>query len=67
MNLWRVTRRVLVHAEEIDDSSFGEVMRKDSEVRPKYFEMKHIFWVKVSYYLFIYCKQASKQASQELN
>ena len=31
------------------DSSLGEVMQKDSQTRPKYFDMKHIFWVKVSY------------------
>lgn len=54
MNLWRVTRRVLLHAEDSDfiNSSLGDIMQKDSEARPKYFEMKHIFWVKVSLFIF---------------
>ncbi|GMG50586.1 unnamed protein product [Aspergillus oryzae var. brunneus] len=49
MNLWRVTRRMLVQADDADfmNSSFGQVMQKDSEARPKYFDMEHVFWVKV--------------------
>ncbi|GAB1200769.1 hypothetical protein APSETT444_010148 [Aspergillus pseudonomiae] len=48
MNLWRVTRRMLVQADDADfmNSSFGQVMQKDSETRPKYFDMEHVFWVK---------------------
>lgn len=60
MNLWRVTRRMLVQADEREvlGSSWGQVMQKDSETRPKYFEMEHVFWVKVfsfllSYYYFL--------------
>ncbi|KAB8213922.1 hypothetical protein BDV33DRAFT_183735 [Aspergillus novoparasiticus] len=50
MNLWRVTRRMLVQADDADfmNSSFGQVMQKDSEARPKYFDMEHVFWVKLS-------------------
>ena len=49
MNLWRVTRRMLVQAEETEflSSSFEQIMQKDCEARPKYFEMEHVFWVKV--------------------
>jgi hypothetical protein len=49
MNLWRVTRRMLVQADDADfmNSSFGQIMQKDSETRPKYFDMEHVFWVKV--------------------
>lgn len=51
MNLWRVTRRILVQADDAEFlvSSFGEIMKKDFETRPKYFEMEHVFWVKVGY------------------
>ncbi|KAE8135600.1 hypothetical protein BDV38DRAFT_294493 [Aspergillus pseudotamarii] len=50
MNLWRVTRRMLVQADDAEfmNSSFGQVMQKDSETRPKYFDMEHVFWVKLS-------------------
>ncbi|KKK26436.1 hypothetical protein ARAM_004169 [Aspergillus rambellii] len=50
MNLWRVTRRMLVQADDIEflASSFGQVMQKDSETRSKYFDMEHVFWVKLS-------------------
>ncbi|KAF7592576.1 Set3 complex subunit with deacetylase activity, meiotic-specific repressor of sporulation proteins [Aspergillus hancockii] len=50
MNLWRVTRRMLVQADDADfmNSSFGQIMQKDSETRPKYFHMEHVFWVKLS-------------------
>ncbi|KAE8349435.1 hypothetical protein BDV28DRAFT_151891 [Aspergillus coremiiformis] len=49
-NLWRVTRRMLVQADDADfmSSSFGQVMQKDTETRPKYFDMEHVFWVKLS-------------------
>lgn len=49
-NLWRVTRRMLVQADETElmSSSFGQVMQKDCETRPKYFDMEHVFWVKLS-------------------
>ena len=55
MNLWRVTRRMLVQADEREvlGSSWGQVMQKDSETRPKYFEMEHVFWVKVFFYFFL--------------
>ena len=51
MNLWRVTRRVLVQAddEKFLGSSLGDIMQKDCETRPKYFGMDHVFWVKVSF------------------
>jgi Ankyrin repeats (3 copies) len=50
LNLWRVTRRILVQGDDIDVpcSSFGQVIQKDGETRPKYFGMEHIFWVKMS-------------------
>ncbi|OJJ47658.1 hypothetical protein ASPZODRAFT_158581 [Penicilliopsis zonata CBS 506.65] len=50
MNLWRVTRRVLVQADESEfhNSSFGEIMQKDCEARRKYLDMKTVFWVKLS-------------------
>ncbi|PYH79979.1 hypothetical protein BO82DRAFT_393517 [Aspergillus uvarum CBS 121591] len=49
-NLWRVTRRMLVQADEIEflSSSFGQIMQRDSEARPKYFDMEHVFWLKLS-------------------
>ncbi|EED20107.1 histone deacetylase complex subunit (Hos4), putative [Talaromyces stipitatus ATCC 10500] len=50
LNLWRVTRRILVQGDdmEVPCSSFGEVIQRDGETRPKYFGMEHIFWVKLS-------------------
>ncbi|KAI9931856.1 hos4 protein [Aspergillus wentii] len=50
INLWRVTRRMLVQADEAEfhNSSFGQVMQKDCETRPKYFDMEHVFWVRLS-------------------
>jgi hypothetical protein len=50
LNLWRVTRRILVQADDSDfmGSSFGQVILKDGETRPKYFDMEHVFWVRVS-------------------
>lgn len=50
LNLWRVTRRILVQGDdmEVPSSSFGEVIQRDGETRPKYFGMEHIFWVKLS-------------------
>ncbi|KAL2871112.1 putative histone deacetylase complex subunit (Hos4) [Aspergillus lucknowensis] len=50
MNLWRVTRRMLVQADDTEflTASFGQIMQKDGETRSKYFGMEHIFWVKLS-------------------
>ncbi|KAL2822529.1 hypothetical protein BJX63DRAFT_417593 [Aspergillus granulosus] len=50
MNLWRVTRRMLVQADDTEflTASFGQIMQKDSETRSKYFDMEHVFWVKLS-------------------
>ncbi|KAL2014671.1 hypothetical protein VTN00DRAFT_2196 [Thermoascus crustaceus] len=50
VNLWRVTRRILVQADDSDflNSSFAQVMQKDCETRPKYFDMEHVFWVRLS-------------------
>lgn len=50
MNLWRCTRRMLVHTDDpkYENASFGEVMQLDCETRPKYFEMEHVFWIRVS-------------------
>lgn len=50
LNLWRVTRRILVQGDDVEVpcSSFGEVIQRDGETRPKYFNMEHIFWVKLS-------------------
>lgn len=50
LNLWRVTRRILVQGDdtELPCSSFGEVIQRDGETRPKYFGMEHIFWVRLS-------------------
>ncbi|OXV06950.1 hypothetical protein Egran_05281, partial [Elaphomyces granulatus] len=52
-NLWRVTRRILVQADDSDffGSSMGQVMQKDCETRPKYFDMEHVFWVRLSDFL----------------
>jgi hypothetical protein len=49
-NLWRVTRRILVEADEINvlTTSYSDVMRRDTETRPKYSAMEYIFWVKLS-------------------
>lgn len=48
-NLWRVTRRMLVQVDDTEflDSSFRQVIQKDGETRPKYFDMD-VFWVRVS-------------------
>ncbi|KAL4953413.1 hypothetical protein BDW69DRAFT_184485 [Aspergillus filifer] len=50
MNLWRVTRRMLVQADDTEflTASFGQIMQKDSETRSKYFAMDRIFWIKLS-------------------
>ncbi|KAL2799312.1 hypothetical protein BJX66DRAFT_322205 [Aspergillus keveii] len=50
INLWRVTRRMLVQADDTEflTASFGQIMQKDSETRNKYFDMEHVFWVKLS-------------------
>ncbi|KAJ5934420.1 hypothetical protein N7466_003967 [Penicillium verhagenii] len=49
-NLWRCTRRHLVHTDDpkYRDASFGEIMRLDSETEPKYFAMEHVFWIRLS-------------------
>lgn len=47
LNLWRVTRRILLVDESEAPETFGQVIRKDEETRPKYFDMEHVFWVKV--------------------
>lgn len=50
LNLWRVTRRILVQGDDVDTpcSSFGQVIQRDGETRPKYFDMEHVFWVRLS-------------------
>ncbi|KAL3478730.1 hypothetical protein BJX99DRAFT_256145 [Aspergillus californicus] len=50
LNLWRVTRRMLVQADDTEflTASFGQIMQKDSETRSKYFDLEHVFWVKLS-------------------
>ncbi|KAJ6074731.1 uncharacterized protein N7446_002508 [Penicillium canescens] len=50
MNLWRVTRRMLTHAEEYGShgSTIGNIMQKDCDTRPKYFEMEHVFWIRLA-------------------
>lgn len=50
MNLWRCTRRMLVYTDDpkYHNASFGEIMQLDCETRPKYFEMEHVFWVRLS-------------------
>lgn len=50
LNLWRVTRRILVQTDDLEagDYSFGQVIQRDGETRPKYFDMEHVFWVKLS-------------------
>ncbi|CAL5867321.1 uncharacterized protein PFLUO_LOCUS1536 [Penicillium psychrofluorescens] len=50
MNLWRVTRRMLIQAGEPDfhDSSVGQILQKDCDTRSKYFDMEHVFWIRLS-------------------
>ncbi|KAJ5818739.1 hypothetical protein N7474_004330 [Penicillium riverlandense] len=50
MNLWRVTRRMLIQADEPDfhDSSVGQILQKDCDTRSKYFDMEHVFWIRLS-------------------
>lgn len=50
MNLWRVTRRMLIYTDDdgFQESSVGQVMQRDCDTRPKYFQMEHVFWVRVS-------------------
>ncbi|KAJ5654384.1 hypothetical protein N7490_001387 [Penicillium lividum] len=49
-NLWRCTRRHLVHTDDpkYRDASFGDIMQLDSETEPKYFGMEHVFWIRLS-------------------
>ncbi|KAL1971131.1 hypothetical protein VTN77DRAFT_82 [Rasamsonia byssochlamydoides] len=47
MNLWRVTRRILIQSDD-SEASFGQVIQKDGETRLKYFDMEHVFWVRLS-------------------
>ncbi|KAJ5894125.1 hypothetical protein N7495_005816 [Penicillium taxi] len=50
MNLWRCSRRMLVYTDDpkYSDASFGDIMQLNCETRPKYFEMEHIFWIRLS-------------------
>ncbi|KAJ5185206.1 hypothetical protein N7491_006923 [Penicillium cf. griseofulvum] len=50
VNLWRVTRRMLTHTDDLgfQSSSIGQIMQKDCDTRPKYFEMEHVFWIRLS-------------------
>ncbi|KAJ6138282.1 hypothetical protein N7471_004768 [Penicillium samsonianum] len=50
VNLWRVTRRMLTHTDDVgfQSSSIGQIMQKDCDTRPKYFEMEHVFWIRLS-------------------
>ena len=49
-NLWRCTRRMLVHTDDprYRNASFGEIMQLVDQTRPKYEEMEHVFWIRVS-------------------
>jgi hypothetical protein len=49
-NLWRCTRRMLVYTDDPvhRNATFGDVMKLDYETRPKYDEMEHVFWIRVS-------------------
>lgn len=53
MNLWRCTRRMLVYTDDpkYNHASFGDVMQLDCDTRPKYFEMEHVFWIRVSAFI----------------
>ncbi|KAJ6152755.1 hypothetical protein N7497_007074 [Penicillium chrysogenum] len=50
VNLWRVTRRMLTHTDDVgfQSSSIAQIMQKDCDTRPKYFEMEHVFWIRLS-------------------
>ncbi|KAJ5499920.1 hypothetical protein N7453_008971 [Penicillium expansum] len=50
VNLWRVTRRMLTHTDDVgfQSSSIGQIMQKDCDTRPKYFDMEHVFWIRLS-------------------
>lgn len=50
MDLWRVTRRMLNGTDDNGsmDSSLGNSVQKDCETQSRYFEMEHVFWVRVS-------------------
>ena len=50
MDLWRVTRRMLDGVDDSgsSDSSLGNTVQKDCETQSRYFEMEHVFWVRVS-------------------
>ncbi|KAK4923517.1 hypothetical protein LTR66_016517 [Elasticomyces elasticus] len=39
---------MLNHTEALAESSFGQVMQQDCETRPKYFDMEHVFWIRLS-------------------
>lgn len=49
-NLWRCTRRMLVYTDDPKhhNASFGDIMKLDHETRPKYEDMEHVFWIRVS-------------------
>ncbi|KAJ5774351.1 hypothetical protein N7457_009247 [Penicillium paradoxum] len=50
MNLWRVTRRMLIYTDDdgFQESSVGQIMQRDCDTRPKYFQMEHVFWIRLS-------------------
>lgn len=41
---------MLIQADEPDfhDSSVGQILQKDCDTRSKYFDMEHVFWVRLS-------------------
>ncbi|KAJ5586966.1 uncharacterized protein N7459_002731 [Penicillium hispanicum] len=50
MNLWRCTRRMLVYTDDpkYRNATFAEIMQLDWETQPKYFDMEHVFWIRLS-------------------
>ncbi|KAJ5085833.1 hypothetical protein N7532_010604 [Penicillium argentinense] len=50
VNLWRCTRRMLVYTDDpkYHNASFAEIMQLDNETQPKYFDMEHVFWIRLS-------------------
>jgi hypothetical protein len=49
-NLWRCTRRMLVYTDDprYSNASFGDIMQLVDQTRPKYEEMEHVFWIRLS-------------------
>ncbi|WEW55327.1 hypothetical protein PRK78_000756 [Emydomyces testavorans] len=49
-SLWRMTRSMLSYADELPmlDTYWDDIGRRIAEIKPKFYSMEHVFWVKLS-------------------